>query len=32
VGPCPREPSRGNQYLDRGEDAHDDSMGTYGVR
>ena len=27
-----REPPRGDQYLSRGEDAHDDSMGTYGAR
>ena len=27
VGSGSREPSRGNQYLGRGEDAHDDSMG-----
>jgi len=32
VGSCSREPSRGNQDLGRGQDAHHDSMGTYGVR
>jgi hypothetical protein len=32
MGPCPREPPRGNQYLGRGQDAHHDSMSTYGAR
>ena len=32
VRPCSREPPRGNQYLGRGQDAHHDSMGTYGAR
>ena len=27
VGSCSREPSRGDQYLGQGEDAHHDSMG-----
>ena len=32
VRSCSGEPPRGNQYLGRGEDAHDDSMGTCGAR
>jgi hypothetical protein len=32
VGPCSREPPRGNQDLSRGQDAHHHSMGTYGAR
>ena len=32
VRPCSREPPRGDQYLGRGENAHHDSMSTYGVR
>jgi hypothetical protein len=32
VGPCSREPPRGNQYLSRGQDAHHHSMGTCGAR
>jgi hypothetical protein len=32
VRSCSREPSRGAQYLSRGEDAHHDSMGTCGAR
>ena len=32
VGSCSGEPSRGNQDLSRGEDAHHDSMGTCGAR
>jgi len=32
VGSCSGEPSRGNQYLGWGEDAHHDSMGTCGAR
>ncbi len=32
VRSCSREPSRSDQYLGRGEDAHDDSMGTCSAR
>jgi hypothetical protein len=32
VRSCSREPPRGNQCLGRGQDAHHDSMGTWGVR
>ena len=32
VGSCSREPSRGNQYLGLGKDAHHNSMGTCGAR
>jgi hypothetical protein len=32
VRSCSREPPRGDQDLGRGEDAHPDSMGTYGAR
>ncbi len=32
VRPCSREPSRGNQYLGRGQHAHHDSMSTCGAR
>jgi hypothetical protein len=32
VGSCPGKPSRGDQYLGRGEDAHHTSMGTRGAR
>jgi hypothetical protein len=32
VRSCSREPLRGNQCLGRGENAHDDSMGTGGAR
>jgi hypothetical protein len=32
VGPCSREPPRGNQYLSRGQDAHHHTMGTCGAR
>lgn len=32
VGSCPSEPPRGDQDLGRGEDAHYDSMDTYGDR
>jgi len=32
VGSCSGEPSRGNQYLGRGKDAHHNSMGTCGAR
>jgi hypothetical protein len=32
VRSCSREPPRGNQCLGRGENAHDDSMGTGGAR
>jgi hypothetical protein len=32
MGPRSREPPRGDQYLGRGENAHHDSMSTYGVR
>jgi hypothetical protein len=31
VGPGSREPTRGNQYLNRGKHAHHDSMGMYGT-
>ena len=31
VRSCSGEPSRGNQDLSRGEDAHHDSMGTCGA-
>jgi hypothetical protein len=30
VGSCSSEPPRGNQHLGRGQDAHHDSMNTYG--
>jgi hypothetical protein len=32
VRSCSREPSRGNQYLGRAQDAHHDSMSTCGAR
>ena len=32
VRPCSRQPPRGNQDLGRGQDAHQDSMGTCGAR
>jgi hypothetical protein len=32
VRSCSREPPRGNQCLGRGENAHDDSVGTGGAR
>jgi hypothetical protein len=32
VGPCSREPLRGNQDLGPGQDAHHNSMGTRGAR
>ena len=32
VRPCSREPSRGNQRLGLGQDAHDNSMGTCSAR
>jgi len=32
MGSCSREPSRGNQDLSRGQDAHHTSMGTGGAR
>ena len=32
MGPCSREPSRDNQYLSRGKDAHHNSMSTGGAR
>ena len=32
VRSCSREPSRSDQCLGRGEDAHDDSMSTFGAR
>ena len=32
VRSCSREPPRSNQYLGRGQDAHHDSMSTYGAR
>ena len=32
VGPCSREPPRGNQDLSRSQDAHHNSMGTYAAR
>jgi hypothetical protein len=32
MGPCSREPPRGDQYLGRGQNAHHDSMSTCGAR
>jgi len=32
VGSCSGEPPRGHQDLGRGQDAHHNSMGTYGAR